>query len=205
MDIYEVSNNVETRISLDIYWLCCAVVFSSGLYCILLTLLCNIFGNGLALRGPVGSIIRAVDGLVEQQGGVMRSFVVTVIFFGLSLVSYFWAVMTVTAAILCTSLYLLASILCYIFCVRIYNRFKLTEDDKSTLWVENSASSHLAGYSHGPFSPGENEGRAGPGSRDRSFDAMSPGFENIGANSASPQRMVICINLIFMSLNTARF
>ena len=45
-----------------VYWIFSAVLFAAALHCILTTVYCTVYGAGLALRGPVGSMIRAVDG-----------------------------------------------------------------------------------------------------------------------------------------------
>ena len=45
-----------------VYWIFSAVLFAAALHCILTTVYCTVYGAGLALRGPVGSMVRAVDG-----------------------------------------------------------------------------------------------------------------------------------------------
>ena len=86
-----------------VYWTFSAVLFAAALHCILTTVFCTVYGMyysvhlffiyflhyyflpnyyfrfdklgaGLALRGPIGSMVKAVDGMVAEQDGILVSY-----------------------------------------------------------------------------------------------------------------------------------
>lgn len=110
-----------------IYWLSAAVVTASSLHCVLTAMLCNLYAPGLALRGPTGSMVKAVEGMIEEQTVILRSFVLTVLSLGVLLVSYSWMTMTINAATISTIIIIIGAYFWYSYCVRIYNKFKWTD------------------------------------------------------------------------------
>jgi hypothetical protein len=64
-----------------LYFVTAAMSFSAATHCLLSTIFMTVYGQGLALRGPVGSMVRAIEGLVAEQHAVLVSFVVTIIVF----------------------------------------------------------------------------------------------------------------------------
>jgi hypothetical protein len=69
-----------------VYWISSAVLFAAALHCILTTVYCTVYGAGLALRGPLGSMVRAVDGMAAEKDGIVLSFIICLLSF--STVSY---------------------------------------------------------------------------------------------------------------------
>jgi hypothetical protein len=43
------------------------ITFCASIHCTLITIFSYVYGNGLALRGPEGSVVRAVDGMVNTN------------------------------------------------------------------------------------------------------------------------------------------
>ena len=134
LNLNQATADFGTSICSDVFWVSSAVVFATALHCMLTSILCNVFGPGLALRGPLGSMVRAVDGMIEEQEHIMLSFNLTVIFFAISVVAYFGMTMTNGAAIASSSVMLLGAFLWLYYCIRIMNRFKFTPDP--TAWSE---------------------------------------------------------------------
>lgn len=64
------------------YWLSTAMSFLPSLHCLLITSLLLVYGPNLALRGPLGSMKRAIDGMVIEQREVFYSFILALIVFG---------------------------------------------------------------------------------------------------------------------------
>lgn len=117
-----------------VYWISSAVLFASALHCILTTVYCNVYGAGLALRGPLGSMVRAVDGMVAEKDGIVLSFIICLTSFATSCLGYFWVIMTDEAAWISTAVMMVAM---YFWCshgLRVYNKFKW--DETGTAWLE---------------------------------------------------------------------
>ena len=111
------------------------------------------FGQGLALRGPSGSMIKAVDGMCQEQKQVLTAFTATIFFLGVSTIATYYVVMTLLGAHICSAVTVLAMMLWHRYCLRIYNRFKyarppaeweerMTEDE---LDIEKYASGKIGG------------------------------------------------------------
>ena len=108
------------------------VFFVSGTFCfctMMHTLLCSVFvivfAPNLALHGPLGSMVRAVDGMVSEQDQIFLSFILSLVFFTINTVVAFWFFMSNTIAWVCAALTFVFSAYWYKCCLRIYNRFKM--------------------------------------------------------------------------------
>jgi Ca2+/Na+ antiporter len=93
---------------------------------LLCTVFINIFGNALALRGPAGSMIRAITGMVEEQHQILASFLLTIVFFIVMCISMFFLVMDHTMAWTSSVTMLLCLYITYSYTLRIYNRFQIS-------------------------------------------------------------------------------
>ena len=124
LNLSQAQKNPVVSVFSAIYWLIASVAISSSLHCVLTSMLCNVYAPGLALRGPTGSMVRAVEGMIEEQTVVLRSFVLTMLSFALLLVSYSWMTMTIDAAATSSTIIIIGSYFWYSYCVRIYNKFK---------------------------------------------------------------------------------
>lgn len=136
---------------IDIYWISSTLVFCASLHCMLTTIYVTIYGTGYALRGPLGyicilsyllsffsnliydnllllnrSMVKAVDGMLEERAHILLSYVLTIVFFTMSTIATFYIVMTDTVANICFGLVLFSSFIWYHYCLRIYNRFKVS-------------------------------------------------------------------------------
>ena len=81
------------------YWISVAVLTATSMHCVLCASICNIYAPGLALRGPTGSMVRAVEGMVDEQVHIMRAFLWSIMSFASSTVMFCWMTMTVDAGI----------------------------------------------------------------------------------------------------------
>lgn len=96
------------------------------------SLLCSVFisvyGQGLALRGPVGSMVRAVNGMVIEQFNVLVSFVISIVAFAFGNIGMYYCMFNRKGAVICSSITLAGLVIWYHYCLRIYNRFKFDEN-----------------------------------------------------------------------------
>jgi PH domain len=119
-----------------VYWIFSAVLFAAALHCILTTVYCTVYGAGLALRGPIGSMVKAVDGMVAEQDGILVSFIICLLSFAMACLGYFWVIMTVEAAVISTFVMLIGLYYWSSHGLRIYNKFKW--EDTGTSWADLS-------------------------------------------------------------------
>lgn len=59
---------------LYLFWISTACAFLYCLRLVVVVMFLSLYGQGLALRGPVGSMAKAVDGMVDEQIGIVRGF-----------------------------------------------------------------------------------------------------------------------------------
>jgi hypothetical protein len=100
-----------------------------GVHVILSTVLLTVFGSGLAIIGPLGSIARSAKGLQMEQEQVIISFIAMVLAFALSTVFAFWIIMDYPPAFICSSLFIVAAYMWYTTCERMYLRFYWNKED----------------------------------------------------------------------------
>eukprot|EP01036_Dinobryon_divergens_P031373 gene31373-40759_t len=106
-----------------LYWLTTALTLACAMHVLVCTVFINVFGQGLALRGPLGSMIQAVNGMVIEQKQVVNGFIMMMIMFALQMIGLYWIMMDSISAIINTIITLLGMYVWYSYCLRIYNRF----------------------------------------------------------------------------------
>ena len=79
----------------------------------------------------VGSMVRAVNGMFEEQHSILYSFVLSIIAFAVMMTIYFWIVMTTLGATVGSIIVFLSSFVWYHYFVRIVNRFQWNESSIS--------------------------------------------------------------------------
>eukprot|EP00597_Dinobryon_sp_UTEXLB2267_P001239 CAMPEP_0170076708 /NCGR_PEP_ID=MMETSP0019_2-20121128/13661_1 /TAXON_ID=98059 /ORGANISM="Dinobryon sp., Strain UTEXLB2267" /LENGTH=267 /DNA_ID=CAMNT_0010288579 /DNA_START=70 /DNA_END=873 /DNA_ORIENTATION=- len=107
-----------------VYWLSSAICLASSLHVLVCTVFINVFGGGLALRGPEGSMVRSVEGMIVEQNHILVLFAFTVAMFGIQMVGLFWMMMSQPLAIACSLGMLLGMVVWYHYCLRVFNSFK---------------------------------------------------------------------------------
>lgn len=86
----------------SIFYICATVTLVANLRCVSMTTCITVLGTGLALRGPDGSMVRAVEGMYKQRGMVFRSFAVGILSCCLSVIAVAWIKMAIVPASICT-------------------------------------------------------------------------------------------------------
>ena len=112
------------------YWLTIAFAVNSSVHCMVTSVFAYVYGYGLALRGPRGSVVRAIDGFVAERDHIFQSFIAMVITFMLSCLLSFWIIMTFRTAVISSTLVILSSAMWISHCSRIYSRFKVDNSNK---------------------------------------------------------------------------
>lgn len=108
-----------------ICWIVGPLIAVLALQCTLTTTFANIFGSGYALRGATGSMLRAISGLMSEQTIIFTYFTTFVLLFQVLAFAVGFLVMDKRAAIVCSAVLAVGGYYWYVYCLRIYNRFRI--------------------------------------------------------------------------------
>lgn len=125
--ISQVNTDGASRWAANIYWVSAALCICLSLHVLLCSVYATVFGQGLALRGPSGSMVRAVDGMCAEQYEIIYIFSCNIFVLGVSTIATYYVVMDEYGAHACTGITIIAMYYWYRYCLRIYNRFKYVE------------------------------------------------------------------------------
>lgn len=114
------------------YFLLISITIACSVHVILCTMLLLVYGPGLALNGPIGSMSKAAAGMRAEQDQIIMSFVFMMCAFVLSSVWAFWMIMEVYVAMTSTIVIVIASRFWYYYFERIYLRFYWNKEE--ALW-----------------------------------------------------------------------
>jgi hypothetical protein len=107
-----------------VFWLFNALTIGLALHVLLCSVYIAVYGQGLALRGPIGSMVVAVEGMVAEQEQVVNAFTVMMISLACGTMGAFFVQMEFYGACAACVIMLACVWLWYHYCLRIYNRFK---------------------------------------------------------------------------------
>eukprot|EP00601_Ochromonadales_sp_CCMP2298_P036055 CAMPEP_0173359732 /NCGR_PEP_ID=MMETSP1144-20121109/20204_1 /TAXON_ID=483371 /ORGANISM="non described non described, Strain CCMP2298" /LENGTH=432 /DNA_ID=CAMNT_0014309025 /DNA_START=95 /DNA_END=1389 /DNA_ORIENTATION=- len=106
-----------------LYYVLAAVTISSALHVVLCCMFVQVFGPGLALNGPLGSMTRASEGMSFELTQIILVFSLMACSFVVSTAWLFWCVMTFYQALASNIAFFIAARYWYFYCERIYLRF----------------------------------------------------------------------------------
>lgn len=109
---------------------------------ILCCLFLQVYGPGLALYGPPGSMAKACEVLKKEQPMIVQSFLFMIFFFVLTTVALFWHALDYIGAILCTCALVIALYYWYKFTHRIYAQL---------YWGDSAVFTDMTGESQNPM------------------------------------------------------
>ena len=109
----------------DIFYFSAALTFGFGMHVIICATFIVVTAPNLALHGPVGSMISAVDGMIAEKDHVFVSFCLCLCSWTFNQILMFWLLMTDQVAIVVTFVLVGFSSVWYSYTLRIYNRFKM--------------------------------------------------------------------------------
>lgn len=64
------------------YWYASCIAIAVSLHCVLVSSVVTVYGPGLALHGPLGSMLRCINGYVAEQRGILFTFVLSCVAIG---------------------------------------------------------------------------------------------------------------------------
>lgn len=107
---------------LGLFWVSGSVCMGAALHCVLCTILLQIFGPGLALLGPIGSMAKANKGLNSEMKQVFVAYIIMIVCFSISTCLSFWVCFDLSSAIASTLIYSFWIRQWWFYCFRIYNK-----------------------------------------------------------------------------------
>lgn len=96
---------------------------------LLMSVFISVFGQGLAIRGPPGSMIKAIEGMVEEQHNAVALFVGAAVCYVLQEIGMYFVMMDQPNAIACAIFTFGGMIYTYNVSLRIYNRFYFAKSE----------------------------------------------------------------------------
>lgn len=114
----------------DFFYIAGGLTFAFSMHSLLCSVFTIVFAPNLALHGPLGSMVRAIDGMIAEQDQIFLCFVLSLVFFTINTISWNWILMTDEAAAISSIAIIIASGGWYTYCLRIYNRFKMHTSSK---------------------------------------------------------------------------
>jgi hypothetical protein len=120
-----VGYDAESETAQDIFYIFSTFTFIFAMHTLYNSIFIIVFAPNLALHGPLGSMVRAVDGMTTEQDQVFASFIGALISFTISTAMSFWIIMRERMALICGAMIVVGSGFWYHYCLRIFNRFKM--------------------------------------------------------------------------------
>ena len=117
-----------------VLWISSCLCMLTSLHGLLTTTFANVYGTGLGLRGPSGSMVRAVDGMVKENDAIFVSFIITIVLFQFVNMGSVFMVSYVEAGYFCGAIFMGFIYVWYYYCIRIFNRFKIYDIQAS--WTD---------------------------------------------------------------------
>jgi exosortase/archaeosortase len=159
------------------FWLSCTVTICLGIHCVLVSSITLVYGLGLALKGPLGSMIRAIKGMVKASKIVYMTFIVTMIGFGITNCATFWMVAFTEIAAASTAIFVVFLFAIAYHCVEITERFYWKELDDSGTDVDNDLIERMSTVDKRASYEAPN--RSMKSARDKKQFALSPKEEHM--------------------------
>ena len=88
--INEENEHYVLPVTVYLFWGSSAASIACCVHCILNALFCNIWGPGLALRGPEGSVSKAFFIMLQERHHIVGAFVGAIFFFVFQIICGFW-------------------------------------------------------------------------------------------------------------------
>lgn len=126
-----------------IYWISAIVCMTSCFHCVLTTEFLGFFANSLAIRGPPGSMVRAIKGMHSEKRHIFISYVFSIITFIILVLSLCWVLMRFSVSLTCSVIVLIAALYWYKYCRRIYRRFFYIESSEEESRMQRDSVSEL--------------------------------------------------------------
>jgi hypothetical protein len=123
------------------YWITSSICIGAAIACVFAAFYINVFGQGLAIRGPAGSMIKTIEGMILEQQYIVILFSIGLFFFGLQCMGMYYLMFESTSAMIATIVTGIAIVYGYHEGMRLYNRFFV--GNVSTFFEEKDAEDEL--------------------------------------------------------------
>lgn len=130
------SDYVYTKPFLSAYYITSTITIFASIHIVMNTMLIQIFGPGLALHGPAGSMVKAAETMRDEQQQIVTSFFVMMTFFALATLLCFWAVMDYTSASISSFLFFVAARQWVFYSNRVYRRLYFDSSRIDTIFAD---------------------------------------------------------------------
>jgi hypothetical protein len=110
-----------------------AITMAAAIFALIITTFTDMFALGLGLRGPIGSMVISITGMIDEQQTMLYAFIITVTFFGLQQITMYFLMMDKISGWVTGMITLVAMIFWYRYALRLYNRFKWKIGDEAHL------------------------------------------------------------------------
>lgn len=117
------------------YWFFTVISVFLAIEGVVVSVYTVVFGQALALRGPAGSMIRAVNAFEREQRLVLILFSLSIFFLGIGTIFQMYVVMDWLSAHLCASVAAILMYHWYVHCMDVYNRYNYTKE--SVEWTKH--------------------------------------------------------------------
>jgi hypothetical protein len=117
-----------------IYYTLASATIGLSIHLILVTMLVQVYGPGLSINGPLGSMTRAAQGMKIESNEIIFVWLLLMLSFVLATVFLFYAVMKFWEALTATLIFVIAARFWYYYNERIYLRFYWDDDDNGGAW-----------------------------------------------------------------------
>jgi len=111
-----------------IYYTLASATIGLSIHLILVTMLVQVYGPGLSINGPLGSMTRAAQGMKIESNEIIFAWLLLMLSFVLATVFLFYAVMKFWEALTSTLIFVIAARFWYYYNERIYLRFYWNDD-----------------------------------------------------------------------------
>lgn len=119
---------------LSAYYITSTIALFASIHIVMNTMLIQIFGPGLALHGPAGSMVQAAETMREEMRQIITSFIIMIMFLALATVLCFWVVMDIYSAIAGTVCFFIAVRQWLFYGKRIYWRLYFDKSAVETMF-----------------------------------------------------------------------
>ena len=106
-----------------VYWVTSVITIATAVHILLCTMILQIYGPGLSINGPLGSMVRAAEGMRAEQNQIIASFTFMILSYAMSTVWMFWIVSDFNTSVATSAVFAIALYRMYYHCERIYLRF----------------------------------------------------------------------------------
>ena len=160
------------------FWISCTLTIVFGIHCTITASVSLVYGLGLAIKGPLGSMVRAIKGMEKASKIVYRTFLYSVIGFLVVNTATFWMVAYFWEAVACTFILGSCGIITFYHALEVQRRFYYPELTEDSEWDQSFQEKIRTRSNYSETSPWLNVGRDSDARSARSQNDMQKSLIN---------------------------